>query len=72
MYKIKNDVDIKSLTDGRTILYISKKIPYNRENLSNILRGKRTCSYKRAKQIVDLCQPNKKVSDYFVKVESEG
>ena len=72
MYRIKSNIDINSLTDGRTILYLSKKISYNREDLSNILRGRQSCSYKRAEQIVKACQPKGKVSDYFVKTESEG
>ena len=72
MYKFRSDLDINSLVDGRTILYLSKKISYSREFVSEILRGKKTCSYKRAEQIVKACQPDKKVSDYFVKVEREG
>lgn len=72
MYKLKDDLDINSLVDGRTTLYLSKKIQYNREALAKVLKGEQHCSYKRAEEIVKACQPNKKVSDYFVKVEREG
>lgn len=72
MYKFNQELDINDLLDGRKILYISKKISYNREFISKILRGKQTCSYERAEQLVKACQPNKKVSDYFIKVKKEG
>lgn len=68
MYKLRSDIDINSLIDGRTILYLSKKIPYNRMSLANVLKGKQACSYERANNIVKTCRPDKKVTDYFIKV----
>ena len=72
MYIFRSDLDINSLVDGRTILYLSKKISYSREHLSNILRRKEVCSYERARDIVKACQPNKNVEDFFIKVKKEG
>lgn len=71
MYRINPDLDINDLIDGRTIIYLSKQLPFNREHLSKILKGTRECSYKRAKQIVDYCKPNDNVEDYFIKDEKE-
>lgn len=72
MYTFKSDLDINSLVDGRTILYLSKKISFSREHLSKVLRGLESCNYKRANDIVKACQPDKKVEDYFIKVKKEG
>lgn len=72
MYQIRNDIDINALIDGRTMLYLSQVLHYNREKVSKILKGKCVCTYDRAKQIVDYCRPDSNVEDYFIRVESEG
>jgi hypothetical protein len=72
VYKIREDIDINELIDGRTFLYLSQQIKFNRENLAKIIKGYRTCTYDRAKEIVDYCKPNDTVEKYFVKVEKEG
>lgn len=72
MYRIKEDIDINTLIDGRTFFYLSNVLSFNRENLAKILKGQRTCTYDRAKQIVDYCRPNDTVEKYFKYVESEG
>ena len=72
MYKIKEDIDINTLIDGRTFFYLSNVLSFNRENLAKILKGQRTCTYDRAKQIVDYCRPNDTVEKYFKYIESEG
>lgn len=68
MYRIRKDIDVNTLIDGRTILYLSKVLHYNRESLSRILRGKSACSYERARQIVSYCKPDYDVEDYFVEI----
>lgn len=72
MYRIREDIDINTLVDGRTTLYLSKTLPFNRENLAKILKGQRTCTYERAKQIVNYCKPDEEVEKYFEFIESEG
>lgn len=72
MYRIKDDLDVNTLIDGRTIFYLSNTLSINREILSKILKGQRECSYDRAKKIVDYCKPNDKVEKYFEYIESEG
>lgn len=72
MYRLKEDMDVNTLIDGRTIFYLSNVISFNRENLAKILKGQRTCTYDRAKQIVDYCRPNDTVEKYFEYIESEG
>jgi hypothetical protein len=72
MYRIKEDIDINTLIDGRTFFYLSNVLSFNRENLAKILKGQRTCTYDRAKQIVDYCRPNDTVEKYFKYIESEG
>lgn len=72
MYRIKDDLDINTLIDGRTIFYLSKVLPFNRENLSKILKGQRVCTYERAEQIVKYCKPKDKVEKYFEYIGSEG
>lgn len=71
-YILREDLDVNELIDGRTYLYLSKKLHFNRENLAKILRCERGCTYARAKSIVDYCQPTDDVEKYFVKVEKEG
>ena len=72
MYIIRDDLDINKLIDGRTFLYLSQQLHFNRENLAKILKGTRSCSYDRAKDIVDYCKPNDSVDTYFIKVKKEG
>ncbi len=72
MYKIRNDIDINTLIDGRTMLYLSQVLHYNRENLARILKGKRSCTYERAEQIVKYCKPNNSVADYFIAIDRKG
>jgi hypothetical protein len=72
MYRIREDIDINTLIDGRTFFYLSNVLSFNRENLAKILKGQRTCTYDRAKQIVDYCRPNDTVEKYFKYIESEG
>jgi hypothetical protein len=72
MYIFREELDINSLIDGRTMLYLSKALCFNRENLAKILKRQRTCTYKRAKQIVDYCKPDEDVEKYFMKIEREG
>ena len=67
VYKYKNNKDI--LLDGRSIIFLSKELKYNREHLSLILKGERHCSYELAKRIVDRLKPNENVEDYFIKEE---
>ena len=71
MYRINPDLDINDLIDGRTILYLSKQLPFNRENLSKTLKGTISCTYDRAEQIVEYCKPDSKVEDYFIKDKKE-
>lgn len=72
MYRIREDLDLNDLIDGRTFLYLSQQLHFNRENLAKILKGMRSCTYDRAKEIVDYCKPNNAVEQYFIKVEKEG
>lgn len=72
MYRIKSNIDVNTLIDGRTIFYLSKALPFNRENLAKILKGQKLCTFERAKQIVDYCRPNDEVEKYFEHIESEG
>lgn len=72
MYRIREDLDLNDLIDGRTFLYLSQQLHFNRENLAKILKGTRSCTYDRAKEIVDYCQPNSMVEKYFVKIKKEG
>lgn len=72
MYQFRADVDINSLIDGRSILYLAEKLYFNRDNLSKILKRGKPCSYIRAKAIVDYCKPNDNIEMYFVKLEKEG
>ena len=72
MYRIREDLDINDLIDGRTFLYLSQQLHFNRENLAKILKGMRSCTYDRAKDIVDYCKPNGEVEQYFVKIKKEG
>lgn len=72
MYQVKKDMNINELIDGRTILYLSQQLHFNRENLAKILKGMRSCTYDRAEQIVEYCKPGATVETYFIKVEKEG
>lgn len=72
MYRIREDLDLNDLIDGRTFLYLSQQLHFNRENLAKILKGMRSCTYDRAKEIVAYCKPNDMVEQYFIKVEKEG
>ena len=72
MYRFREDIDVNTLVDGRTTCYLSKVLKFNRENLAKILKGQRTCTYNRAKQIVSYCRPNDDVEKYFEYIESEG
>lgn len=71
MYRIKEDININTLVDGRTVFYLANVLSINRDKLSKILKGYHTCTYERAKQIVDYCKPNDKVEKYFKYIESE-
>lgn len=70
-YKIINGIDVNDIIDGRSLIYLSKRINYNRENLSKILNGKRTCSFERAESIIKYCRPDKLVTDYFRQVDKK-
>lgn len=72
MYQFREDIDINSLIDGRTILYLAKSLHFNRDNLSKILKNGKPCSYSGAKMLVDYCKPNDTVEMYFTKIEKEG
>lgn len=72
VYKIRENIDINDLIDGRTFLYLSQQLKFNRENLAKIIKGQRSCTYDRAKDIVNYCKPNDTVEQYFIKVEKEG
>lgn len=72
MYQFKKELDVNELIDGRTFLYLSQQIGFNRENLAKILKGMRTCTYDRAKEIVDYCKPTEDVEKYFIKIKKEG
>lgn len=72
VYKIREDLDVNELIDGRTFLYLSQQLHFNRENLAKILKGTRSCTYNRAKEIVDYCKPMDTVDKYFIKVKKEG
>ena len=67
VYKYKNDKNI--LLDGRSIIFLSKELKYNREHLALILKGERGCSYELANKLVSRLKPNKNVEDYFVEEE---
>ena len=72
MYRIRDDLDVNALIDGRTIFYLANVLSINREVLSKVLKGYTPCTYDRAKKIVDYCRPNDKVEKYFEYIESEG
>ena len=69
MYVYKFGKDKNILLDGRSIIFLSKELKYNREHLSLILKGERHCTYELAKRIVNRLKPNGKVEDYFIKEE---
>lgn len=72
MYMLRKDIDKNDFLDGRTIMYVSKKIGYNRENISKVLRHKGYCNYKKAMDMLRLCKPDAELTDYFEEIEREG
>ena len=57
----------KDLLKGRKISYLSENIiKCNKGYLTNILNGKKTCSKRLAKDIIDCIGDNEKIEDYFV------
>ena len=70
-YLLKEKDNPNLLLDGRTVSYVAKEMDFNREFISLILRGKRSCSYEMAKTLVDRFQPGKRVEDYFIKIDKE-
>lgn len=67
MFKYTDQRDI--ILDGRSIVFLSKEIGYNREHLALILSGKEPCTYSLACKIVNRLKPNEKVEDYFIESE---
>ena len=57
------------LLDGRSIMFLSKELDYNREHLALILDGKEPCTPTLAKRIVDRLKPGDVVEDYFEEYE---
>lgn len=67
MYKFKETQKAKIL-NGRTIVYVAKKIGVTSPFLTSVLNGKRTCSKPVAYCIVKcLCQ-EAEIEDYFERV----
>lgn len=67
---ILKDTDQKELLlDGRSIMFLSKELNYNREHLAHILNGKEPCTPTLAKRIVTRLKPNEKIEDYFREYE---
>ena len=65
MYNFKTELKDEFL-DGRTLIYLSNKIPMSNSYLCNILNGKISASSKIAKI---LCiELNKNIDKYFEKV----
>lgn len=67
VYKFVEDKNI--LLDGRSIIFLSKELKYNREHLALILKGEKACTHELARKIVNRLKPNEKVEDYFIKEE---
>lgn len=69
MYVYRFGKDKNILLDGRSIIFLSKELKYNREHLSLIFKGERHCTYALAKKIIDRLKPGAKVEEYFIKEE---
>lgn len=69
MYVYRFGKDKNILLDGRSIIFLSKELKYNREHLSLIFKGERYCTYELAKKIIDRLKPGAKVEEYFIKEE---
>lgn len=70
-YLLKEKDNLNLLLDGRTVSYVAKELDFNREFISLILRGRRSCSYEMAKILVDRFHPGKTVEDFFIKIDKE-
>lgn len=55
----------KELLDGRSIRSIAKKSGVCEAYMSEVLNGKRTCSKKLVKKILDNCNQEKNYSKFF-------
>jgi len=66
MYRYKYPGDVNKLLDGRSIFFVSQELTFNREKLSNILRGFELCNEKQAKMLVNRCRPNSNIKEYFI------
>lgn len=70
MFEFKKELK-KELLDGRTSIYVAKKIGITRQQLDNILNGKTTTGKTTAYCIVKSCNPDAEIEDYFVRVKGE-
>lgn len=66
-----NKLHYRDFLDGRTMYSCYKELHINRERLSQVLRGIKTCDYLRAKQLVDRFQPGEPVEKFFEEVDEE-
>ena len=67
MYYFK-EIEKAQILQGRTIKYLAeKKLDITKEYLTSILNGKRGCSVRLARNIVQCISWNAKIEDYFYK-----
>lgn len=73
MYMFREDRNMDDLLDGRSITYVAKKISLNREWVSLILRGRKTCTKEQAESLVHRCCSEDTPIDLFFRlVTKEG
>lgn len=72
MYMFREDRNMNDLLDGRSITYVAKEISLNREWVSLILRGKKTCTKEQAGALVKRCASGAPVDYFFKLVTKEG
>ena len=68
-YRVKKNLSIYDITDGRLINWVAKDMKTGRERLSKVLRGVEFCDRGYALRIIERCQPNKCVEDYFDEIK---
>ena len=57
------------LLDGRSIIFLSHELKYNRQQLALILAGREPCTPTLARRIVERLKPGEMVEDYFKEYE---